>query len=131
MPENNNQNEQHGQAVPVQGQANAENKVATNSMQQNLYGGSAAKNDKPTAGKPQGAKKGDTTPDTPPKSKRNDEKTPVERSIIGKDNEKIRDFINECPAMMLDSIRVVLHLAANNGSEDGIAAMDMRIFNAI
>ena len=121
MPENNIPNEQSGQTAAVLGQANAGNKDAASPTQPSS---------KPVASKPQNAKKADTAPETPQRSKRNDEKAPVERSVIGKDNERIRDFINECPAMMLDSIRVVLHLAAHNGSEEGVAKMDMRIFNA-
>ena len=121
MPENNIPNEQSGQTAAVQGQANAGNKDAASPT---------LPSSKPVASKPQNGRKADTAPETPQRSKRNDEKAPVERSVIGKDNERIRDFINECPAMMLDSIRVVLHLAAHNGSEEGVAKMDMRIFNA-
>ena len=142
MPENNIPNEQSGQTAAVQGQANAGNKDAASPT---------LPSSKPVASKPQNGRKADTAPETPQRSKRHDEKNasergqisslnlpsgsilskaPVERSVIGKDNERIRDFINECPAMMLDSIRVVLHLAAHNGSEEGVAKMDMRIFNA-
>ena len=51
------------------------------------------------------------------------------RSVIGSENEKIANFINECPLYMIDAIRSVLKIAEAHGDASKLDDKNARALN--